>query len=98
MSITKSRAKFLCFQLEKKSKESIKKKKKPKITVASKHISVLVQVRESLCIKQNSLSHGRAFFFPFLSLRRLFVSALGVPDGKVSSLEAAVLANYLTAV
>jgi hypothetical protein len=34
---------------------------------------------------------------PFLSLRRLFVSALDVPDGKVYSLEAAVLANYLTA-
>lgn len=67
------------------------------MTIASKSISALVQVRESLCIKQNSFSHGRAFF-PFLSLRRLFVSALGVPDGKVSSLEAAVLANYLTAV
>lgn len=98
MSITKSRAKFLCFQLEEKSKESTKKKKKTKITIASKRISVLVQVRESLCIQQNSFSHRRAFFFPFLSLRRLFASALGVPDGKGSSLEAAVLANYLTAV
>lgn len=27
---------------------------------------------------------------------RLFVSLLDVPDGKVHSLEAAVLANYLT--
>lgn len=36
------------------------------------------------------------FFFFFFKLMRLFVSLLDVPDGKVFSLEAAVLANYLT--
>lgn len=48
MSITKSRAKFLCFQLEKKSKESIKKKKTQNNRCLKTHFSPCAGQGESL--------------------------------------------------
>lgn len=58
MSITKSRAKFLCFQLEKKSKESTKKKRKtPNDHCLKTHFSPRTGQGESL--------YKAEFFFPW---------------------------------
>jgi hypothetical protein len=67
--------------------------------IASKCLLACIWFKEMRnFIKWNFPSHEMEFFFFtfFFKLMRLFVSVLDVPDGKVYSLEAAVLANYLT--